>query len=162
MASSYKTPPSFVSESKTYSQWVAELAVWRQLTDLEKTKQALEIVLKLPDHDDTCNINIREKVFDEMDLSVLNGQNGVDELIKFLDPWYKKDELSSAYEARASFDHYRRADGSLMEEYIVEFDKLYNIGKEKRNDTFSASFGFQTARFCRYFTSRKTNRAHCS
>lgn len=92
MASSYKTPPSFVSDSKTYAQWVAELTVWRQLTDLEKSKQALAIVLLLPEHDATCNINIREKVFEEMTLETMNADDGVDELIKFLDPWYKKDE----------------------------------------------------------------------
>ena len=46
MASSYKTPPSFVSDTKTYSQWVAELTVWRQLTELAKAKQALANVIQ--------------------------------------------------------------------------------------------------------------------
>ena len=131
MASSYKTPPSFVSDTKTYSQWVAELTVWRQLTDLAKAKQALAVVLTLPEHDSICNVNIREKVFDEMSKETLNSDGGVDELIKFLDPWYKRDELSSAYETWAAFDHYRRGENSSIEEYIVEFDRLYIRAKKR-------------------------------
>ena len=32
--SSYKTPPSFISASKSYSQWTTEINVWNDVTEI--------------------------------------------------------------------------------------------------------------------------------
>lgn len=46
MACSQRVPPKFVSEDD-YENWRRDVEVWCQLTDLDKSKQALSIHLQL-------------------------------------------------------------------------------------------------------------------
>ena len=86
---------------------------------LRKKKQRLAIPLSLPEDDS----NIRHKVFNEINISDLSKEDGVDTLIKFLEKMYKEDELFAAYETWAEFDHYRQTEKIPMEEYVTEFRK---------------------------------------
>lgn len=47
-----------------------------------------------------------------------------------MDKIFKKDELSEAYEAYTEFDPFRRSKVSSMEDYVTEFEKLYNKTKK--------------------------------
>ncbi|CAG2236150.1 unnamed protein product [Mytilus edulis] len=88
---------------------------------------AIEIALSLPEE----GLNsIRDKVFSNLSLEALNADDGVDKLIEFMDKIFKKYELSEAYEAYSEFDRFRRSEVSLMEEYVTEFEKLYNKTKK--------------------------------
>ena len=42
-------------------------------------------------------------------------------LLQHLDKWYKKDEMSAAYEAWTRFDNYKKEKEITMEKYILEF-----------------------------------------
>lgn len=46
MISNYKVPPGF-DEGKPYESWKNEVAIWTRVTELEKDKQALAVVLAL-------------------------------------------------------------------------------------------------------------------
>ena len=94
MASAYKTPPAFDVESKSYSRWVEELKAWTDLTDVKKDKQGLAVALSLPEKDSS---NIRDKVFSDLSLDELKGDDGVKKLMEFMDKLFKKDQLSEAY-----------------------------------------------------------------
>ena len=100
MASAYKTLPAFDVESKSYSRWVEELKAWTELTDVKKDKQGLAVALSLPEKDSS---NIRDKVFSDLSLDELKGNDGVKKLIEFMDKLFKKDQLSEAYEAFSDF-----------------------------------------------------------
>lgn len=43
-----------------------------------------------------------------------------------MDSIFKKDDLSAAYEAYTDFDRYKRQSPVSMENYVMEFEKLYN------------------------------------
>ncbi|PIK50177.1 hypothetical protein BSL78_12928 [Apostichopus japonicus] len=122
----YKTPPVF-SEAKPYSRWIEEVKAWQEVTDLKKEKHGLAVALSLPEEGAK---SIRDKVFNEIDLEDLKKETGVSTLIKFMDNVFKKDELSAAYEAYTSFDRYRRQTETTMEEFVTEFEKLYNKTKK--------------------------------
>ncbi|KAG1673036.1 DNA polymerase epsilon subunit 2 [Nymphon striatum] len=122
----YKTPPAF-NDKKPYNRWVEEIKAWKELTDLEETKQGLAIALSLPEDDST---SIRDKVFNEISVEDLKKEDGSETLIKFMDNIFKQDELSEAYEAYAEFDRHKRSGQITMEMYVVEFEKLYHRTKK--------------------------------
>ena len=132
MASSvnYKVPPVF-TELKPYSRWVDEVRAWEALTDLDKKKRGIAIALSLPEEG---KASIRDKVFNQLTVAELNDDEGVNKLITFMDKIFKKDELSEAYEAYTEFDRFRRTKASSMEDYVTEFEKLYNRTKKYKMD----------------------------
>ena len=101
--------------------------MWQALTELEKKKQGLAIASSLPEEGQN---SVRDKVFSEISADVLNADDGVTKLIEFLDKIFKKDELSEAYETYVEFDRFRRSKLSSMEDYVIEFEKLYNKTKK--------------------------------
>lgn len=46
MVSNYRVPPSF-DEGKLFKSWKNEVAIWTRVTELEKCKQVLAVVLAL-------------------------------------------------------------------------------------------------------------------
>ena len=130
MASATKTPPSFINDLKSYSQWVLEVTYWSEVTDIEATKQGTVVALSLPDLDTVLKVNIRERVFNEVEPAKLKLATGLKELIEFLDKIYKEDDLTLAYDRWTEFDHFRKREELSMEEYISEYTKLYNRVKK--------------------------------
>ena len=106
----------------SYDSWKSEIKAWRLTTPLEKNKQALTIALSLP-----VGSEVRRRIFDESgDIEELNCVDGVDILITRLDKWYKKDNLSAAYDAWTKFDNCKKAGDTTMDEYISEFRRRNN------------------------------------
>ena len=130
--SSYKTPPTFVSGAKSYTQWTTEVNVWNDVTDIPLAKRVIVVALSLPISDELLKLNIRERVFNDIEMDKLKSEAGVIELIKFLDDFYKKDDLSGAYDAWRSFDQCKRAGNQSIDEYISEFRRLYNNMKKHK------------------------------
>ena len=46
-----KTPPQFVSDMKTYAQWLIKIELWSTVTEIKKEQQGSVIALSLPDYD---------------------------------------------------------------------------------------------------------------
>ena len=69
-------------------------------------------------------INIREKVFEEIG-DKLNHDEGMKNLIEFLDKHLGKDELSEAYDKYVQFERYVRKEDESMESFISTFDSLH-------------------------------------
>jgi hypothetical protein len=121
MASSKISPPAYGKE-KSYERYKQELLAWREVTDLAKSKQGIVVALSLPEND--CS-NIREKVFDQLSLSVLKTTTGFDSLVTFLDSHLGKDDLADSLEKFEDFDDYIRENGDSIIEYIEKFDSKY-------------------------------------
>ena len=84
-AVSYKVPPVFTT-NKPYSRWVDEIKAWQALTDLDAKKRGIAIALSLPEEGKN---SIRDKVFSELTVDVLNADDGVEKLILFMDKIFK-------------------------------------------------------------------------
>ena len=118
MASSKITIPKF-GDDKNYEGWKCELAFWQLATTTEKNKQALLIALSFPEDSE-----VRHRVFNETDqteLDKLSTNDGVKILLDILDKYYKKDDLSEAFESWSKFVSYVRVDGVTIDNYISEF-----------------------------------------
>ena len=124
-SANYKVPPVFTTQ-KPYSRWLEEVKAWEKLTDLDAKKRGIAIALSLPEGQNA----IRDKVFSELSIDELNEDEGVKKLTDFMDKIFKKDELSEAYEVYTEFDRFKRSMVKTMEEYVNEYEKLYNKTKK--------------------------------
>ena len=82
MASAYKMPPSFDTDSKPYNCWIEKVKALVELPEFAKAKQGLALALSLPEKDSS---NIRDKVFSVVSLEDLKSDDGVKKLIRFMD-----------------------------------------------------------------------------
>ena len=122
-------PPDF-AKCKTYEQYKVELEAWRAITDLPKEKQAIAVALSLPQTPDTTGI--RERVFEELEVSDLKKEVGMKTLTDYLDKNLGKDDLVDPLEKFEDFEDYTRRSGQSINDYVAEFDQEYNkLGKLK-------------------------------
>ena len=96
-------PPSL--RAKAYELNRQELLAWREVTELRKDKQGVAIALSLPEDDKT---QIREKVFEQINLGDLKKEGGLDILITFLDSHLKKDDLADSLEKFEEFGDFHK------------------------------------------------------
>ena len=115
---SNKIPPPVFGGDKTYERWKGEISAWDLVSTVEKKAKAITVALSFPEGSD-----VRDKVFSEIKIDDLNKDEGLKTLLDSLDKWYKKDELSAAYESWTRFDTYKKEKQDNMEKYILEFDK---------------------------------------
>ena len=123
MACSKIAIPKF-GDDKNYEGWKRELALWQLATTTEKKKQALLIALSFPEDSEVRHRVMNET--DQEDLNKLSTDDGVKTLLEILDKYYKKDDLSAAFESWSKFVSYLREDGVTIDNYISEFYKRYN------------------------------------
>ena len=93
MAKNSVEPPLFVSETRSYEEYKADLQMWPRLTPLDKDVQAEMVVYKLTGH----SSKIKEKIVTQMGDKLIGNENGVDDLIAFMDGIYKKDDMADVW-----------------------------------------------------------------
>ena len=79
--------------STHYKLLKLQTQAWAVGTKLSKEKQAVAVALSLPEDDKR---KIKEKVFGELELDVLNSENGLSVLFEFLDRYLLGDELMNS------------------------------------------------------------------
>ena len=129
-------PPKFGGD-KTYERWKVELDAWKLVTKVEKKSQALTIALSFEESSE-----VRDKVFSEIKIEELHNDDGLKKLIECLDKWYKKDELSEAYESWNNFYKFKKSEDTSMDAYILEFVKRYKIVKKFKIEIPSSVLAF--------------------
>lgn len=117
--SSFKNPPAF-EENKSYETWKNEIKMWETLTDLPAKNKALAIAL-------TLDGKARNAIM-EIEVSILNVDNGVSILLKELDKLYESDKVDLAYAAYSAFDKFTRPVNMTMSVSVYTF--LYTIYKQ--------------------------------
>ena len=105
--------------STNYELWKLQTQAWTVVTELSKEKQALAVALNLPDDDKR---KIKEKVFGELELDVLNSENGMSVLFEFLDRYLLEDELMNSWNKFEDFEKFERKHGQNIREYVADFD----------------------------------------
>ena len=119
---SSKIPIPKFNSDKPYERYKQEIKAWGRTTTVEKKRQALTIALSLPEDDPS---NIRDKVFNELDLEELEKDEGVEVLLKYFDKQFGRDDLTVMYEKYIDFDRCKRKDGQKINEFILEFEQKY-------------------------------------
>ena len=109
--------PPVLTNCKSYDDWVKLVGLWKEYTSLEKSKQALAIVLSLEDKAQEAALEISR--------DDLKKDDGVDLVIKRLDKIFKKDELSQKFSFLESFESYRRPESTSIRDFVSEFEKKH-------------------------------------
>ena len=115
--------PVFDSVKKPYEYYVKEIDFWVAACKVPKRQQGVLLAYELPQDDPS---GIREKLFSEIDLASLNADDGVQVFKDYMDGMFKKDELMTAYETHAEFHAFERKKDQKLQDFLIEFDKLYN------------------------------------
>ena len=134
MAGNYRIPPGF-DERKPYETWKNEVAIWSRVTELEKKKQALAVVLALSG-------SARETAM-EIPVDDLNKDDGMTTLLAKLDNLFMKEEKDQVYEAYSSFDRITRDSSVSMADYIIDFEQRYSRMKKYKMELPDAVLAFK-------------------
>jgi hypothetical protein len=118
-----KSNPPILSAEKPWERYKLELQAWQKLTKLDKKQQGLSVALHGLPEDHTSGI--RDKVFDEFGIDKLGAEDGMKELIKFMDEKLGKDELTDSFDKFVDFENYARENSLSVTEYISKFDQKY-------------------------------------
>ena len=113
-------PPTMLK--KSYERYKQELLAWKLVSDVAKSKQGIVVALSLPEDHET---QIREKVFDEMDLNELKKEDGLEKLLTFIDSKLGKD-LTDCLEKFEEFENIQRDSEQSIVDYIAKFDQKYH------------------------------------
>ena len=125
MASKCFEPPAFISKTKTYSTYKADLRRWSRITSVEKKLQAEVVVYNLEGH----SSGIKEKIEVKIGTELENNEDGIERLLKFLDTIYQQDEMSDAWVKYKNFQRISRGPKQDISDFISDFDKEYMLAK---------------------------------
>ena len=112
MATEIRIPT--LTGSRNYELWKLQTQAWTFVTEMSKEKQALAVALNLPEDD---KWKIKAKVFGELELDVLNSENGMSVLFEFLDEYLLEDELMDSWNKFEDFEKFERKPGQKIREY---------------------------------------------
>ena len=131
---SSKIPIPKFSSDKPYERYKQEIKAWSKTTSTEGKKQGLSVALSLPEDDPS---NIRDKVFNELDLDTLEVDDGITVFLNYMDKQFGRDDLTVMYEKYIDFDRCKRKKGQKINEFILEFEQKYNAcAKRAKGTTF--------------------------
>ena len=105
--------------STNYELWKLQALAWTVVTELSREKQAVAVALSLPEDDKR---KIKEKVFGELELDVLNSENCMSVLFELLDRYLLEDELMNSWNIFEDFEKFERKHGQNIREYVADFD----------------------------------------
>ena len=138
MASNLK-PPSFVSDTKTYAEYKEDLKRWSRLTSLEKKQQADMVVYHLDGHPS----GVKEKIVTQISDKIIDKDNGIEQLITFLDGIYGKDDMADAWDRFKEFSSCTRKEGQSIAEFIANWDNCHHRLKKVNCEYTDTVLGFK-------------------
>ena len=125
MATKSFEPPSFVSKTKSYAAYKADLKRWSRITAIDKKLQA-EVVVYSLDGDPS---GIKDKIEVGIGTKLEDNENGIADLITFLDSVFQQDEMSEAWIKYKTFQRLSRKSNQDILSFISDFEKEYNLAK---------------------------------
>ena len=108
-------------KSTNYELWKKEIEAWTVVTDLNKEKQAVAVVLNHPD-----DKVIKEKVFEELTLEKLNSKNGLSILFEFLDKHLFHDDVKNCLNKFEEFENFERGPKENIRDYVSQYDLIFS------------------------------------
>ena len=102
----------------SYEEWRKKIISWTNITPIKNTKQALAVVLSLP--------NDIKKIALELDVDKLNTRNGMNYLLDELDFVFKKDDEIFIFEIYNDFETFKRPLKCSLPNYVSKFEFKYS------------------------------------
>ena len=129
MATTKIRVPTFNSDTDEYETYIHEVDMWKIIGRVDKKEQAMMLVYELKKDDSS---GIRDKVMNEISISDLNSDEGMEKYIAYMDRHFKKDDSVATYEAYLNFEKCKKKDDEEVKSYILRFDKQSNIARKKK------------------------------
>ena len=117
------TPPQLENDNSNYVKWRREVNLWKLVTTLDKTKQAVAITLSLKGAAKDVALQLTD--------AELNAADGFDKLLDKLDEHFKQDSIDECYNYYCSFTRFKRQSGQSITDFVVAFERHYSNMKMK-------------------------------
>ncbi len=118
--------PAFVSDTKSYAEYKADLEMWSQINSLDKKLQAETVVYRLEGDPS----RIKEKIVTQIGDKLKDNADGIKELLTFLDTIYKTDDMADAWNRYVEFSSASRKTDQCMVEFISDWKNIYYKAKK--------------------------------
>ena len=119
-------PPEFCADASGYAEYKKRLLRWSRITTISKRQQAEVVLYHLEDHPS----GIQEKIDTALSDKIQDKENGLSELIKYLDAIYEEDDMTTAWTSYKRFVRLAKRNSQPVSEFIAEFDKEYKKARE--------------------------------
>ena len=129
-----RAPPT-LNDSVSYDSWKKQVQLWQICCRLDKKQQAPSLVLSLQGKAREAGL--------ELEVNVLNSDNGMTKLLEKLDGLYLKDENQQLYVCMKKFEQHKRPSTQSINEYINEFERLHNKLKHYKVDYPDAALAYR-------------------
>ena len=113
--SARKCPPLFKEDETDYEQWKEDVDLWTELSDIDKSKQAIAIHLSLTGRARSAS--------SELSKAELKAEDGVQTLLAKLDRVFLQDDNWRCFNAYLAFENCRRESDMSIDEFLSEFDR---------------------------------------
>ena len=127
--------PPVLSDDVSYDTWKKLVQLWQISCRLDKKQQAPDLVLSLEG-------KAREAAL-ELEIEELNSDDGMKILLSKLDGLYLKDENQQLYVCLKKFEQHKRPSDQSINDYINEFERLYNKLKYYKVDYPDAALAYR-------------------
>ncbi len=139
-----------IHEFREFSTWEACVLAWQQTTDMPRYKQGYVLANDLPRHSDKYGNSLKEDLFKACPPhTLINNENGVELVLKFLRTRFYVDEEKEIFEVKRQMSQIKRKSGQNIHQFLIEFDNLHErskqLGIEIQNDRLLALTLFESA-----------------
>ena len=138
---SFIEPPVFISDTKSYAEYKADLNLWSRITSLDKKLQADVVVYRLEGHP----TRIKEKITTQLGDTLQNNEDGIKELLIFMDSIFLEDDMADAWDKFSEFTAFQRKPDQPMAIFIAEWENSYYKAKKVGCDYSDMILAFKVA-----------------
>ena len=126
MSNSRHEPPEFCSDASGYAEYKRRLQRWSRITTVKKKQQAEVVVYHLEGHPS----GIQDKIDTAIGDKIQDKEDGLEELLKYLDTIYAEDDMTTAWTSYKRFVRLVKSKEQQVTEFIADFEKEYKKAKE--------------------------------
>ena len=120
-----------LEEFNDFETWTKCVSAWSKTCNIPKEQQGFYLCQELPIASGKYGNNLREDVFRQCPPDdLVENEDGVDNIIAFLKTRFWIDQESAVYETHRNLKTIWRKKGQALNDYIIEFDKLYSKAKQ--------------------------------
>ena len=144
MATKYP-PPQFIDCGSEYPEYRRKLERWCRITNVDKKKQAEVILSRLEGHPS----GIESKIDTALGTSIVDTEDGMDKVIKYLDSIYGVDDMTDALTKYKKFTSLRKKTDQSVSEFIAEYERTHIKAKESGCEFSDTVLAFNLLEACR-------------
>ena len=137
-------PPKFIEDASGYSEYRRKLERWARITKVEKKQQAEVVLYHLEGHPS----QIQEKIDTALGDKIVDKEDGLQQLITYLDSIYGEDDMVDAWSKYKKFVKLKKSESQPINEFIAEFERSYLKAKESGCEFSDTVLAFNLLEAC--------------